>query len=158
MVDFQELDPGTPKERQKRAERSAATVRVLSPEAERTVELLRRLLADLEEAGDPLSGSPIGAQMRVKRADSSKDEGANTRWARRLQRKVMLDVRRAVSEFEARVDGSWKPVPKERGRCWNRRCPRYSVSLPVFVEDSAGSRVELTHCVACGGKLSRSFG
>lgn len=119
-------------------------------------EIVHRLIAtlvSLEEAGNPMAGNAPLAQMRVSRADSSADPGAATRWARNLNHRINKTVADLISEYEARVEGTYQPPKRERVRCVKDGCQNYGKRIDRFVGPK-GSPIELTHCQGCGNRLT----
>lgn len=123
-------------------------------------EAVRRLigvLVELAEAGDPTPGSMAVAQIRVKHADSTADPGASTRWARRLNRKILAAIKAACDEYEAHKDGTWKPPVRDLVRCVNEKCKLYGKRFDRWMK-AGSSMIEFTHCpnVECGNRLTRA--
>lgn len=119
--------------------------------------LLIATLVSLEEAGDAMTGNAPLAQMRVKRADSSADPGAATRWARDLNRRIIKTLHKTITdlvgEYEARVAGTYQPPKREQVRCVKDNCKYAYKRLDRYVGPK-GSPIELTHCQNCGNRLT----
>lgn len=147
------LDPGTHQERERRARKADqdSTRRSLSKQDKALADRLKNVLLGLDEAGDPTRSVAITAQGHYRRPDSSADEGASTRWARELHRKVHRVVKPLLDEYELRVRDEWKPPLKlEKVRCRNRKCK--VERIPRFV--GPGSSIELVRCPTCDHALS----
>lgn len=125
----------------------------LPEESRRIVRTLVRTLVALEEAADPLRGHPIETQMRYRHPDSSMDEGASTRWARTMLKRIHSQVAGFASEYERRAAGErLETVRVEKVRCRNTSCVVEGKRIPRFV--GPGNVVELVRCPKCDGKLS----
>lgn len=153
MTEQVELEPGTRKEIDQRLQTvKTRNPQKLSPENAKLVNRIIQTLAALEEAGDPLRSSPIGAQMRVRRANSEKDEGRNTRWARGLQYRIRSSVVPLLNEYDQRKDETYTPPPRrDKVRCMNRKCDNYGKRIPKHV--GRHSEIELVRCPTCTHKL-----
>lgn len=140
-------------------ERENRELRALDPAAgldRANRDIVHRLIAtlvSLEEAGDPMAANAPLAQMRVSRADSSADPGAATRWARNLNRRINKTITDLIAEYEARVEGTYRPPKREQVRCVKVGCKYAYKRLDRFVGPK-GSPIELTHCQNCGNRLT----
>lgn len=103
----------------------------------------------LEEAADPRRGAELSAQMRYRRADSTANEGASTRWARNLINEGLRDIRRWVNKVDAILEDSYQPPEKPpKARCGNRDCPAFDNVQTGRVG------IPFTHCPACATPFS----
>ena len=146
------LQPGTHQERQTRKQRTDRTRRPLNQLNTQLVNRLIGTLHALEEAGDPKRSTPIEGQMRVSRANSEKDEGAATRWARQLEYRIHNDLKRLLNEHDQKVQGDWKPRTKPaKVRCIYKTCEVYGKRIPRYV--GPNNEIELVRCPKCDKKL-----
>lgn len=105
----------------------------------------------LEEAGDPRRGTERRGQMRYRRADSTADEGASTRWARHLINEGIRDIRRWINKVDAIIEDQYTPPPKPpKGRCRRRSCDAYD----VWQTGKVG--IPFTHCGTCAHPFAES--
>lgn len=103
----------------------------------------------LEEAADARRGTEQRAQMRYKRADSSGDEGASTRWARNLRNEGLRDIRRWLDKVDAIIEDKYNPPPKPpKARCGYRDCLMYD----TWQKGVGG--IPLIHCSYCSRPFS----
>jgi hypothetical protein len=121
-----------------------------------------RTLHTLNEAADPRSSRSLEAQRSYKRPDSTTDEGAPTRWARALLRRIDNKLTPLLSEADARISGTYQPPPQqEKVRCVNTDCDRYGRRIPRWIGPK--NEIEIMYCDGkargggrCGNKLARA--
>jgi hypothetical protein len=176
------LQPGKPKEREDRsrlaeleAENRVLRAQLLKPEpsdlslksrkllerANRVFAHLSQTVVDLNEAATPVKSVPISANpSQPISANSERDEGVSTRWARDLLDRIDKEVTRLCDEYDLRVADKWVPPPRmAKVRCLNKSsvdpCRAYGKRIPKYVGPRE-SRIELVHCQVCGKKLGEA--
>lgn len=158
------LEPGSRVEHDMRhrvahLEAELATARALDPvnglpeSSRQVVRSLIRTLTVLEEAADPTRGHPIETQMRYRHPDSTVDEGASTRWARAMLRRIHVQVAGFANEYERRAAGQFKEVVEPRVRCRNPKCEAAEKRLPKYIT-TGRSKIEMSSCPRCQLPLS----
>ena len=162
------LDPGRQTERDLRAkvgdlEKSVRTYQVLlnksdplkglDTDARKLIDRLTNTLIALQEAGAAIRSSPLEAQMRFRRPDSTGDEGAATRWARDLEKRIHRKLNPLLNEYDMRVEGRWKPRPRsEKVWCRNSTCEAKNKRVDRYV--GPGNAIEMVTCQKCSGRLT----
>ncbi len=162
------LDPGRQTERDLRAkvndlEKSVRSYEVrldnsdplkgLDNDARKLIDRLTNTLIALQEAGAAIRSSPLEAQMRYGRPDSTADEGAATRWARDLEKRIHRKLNPLLTEYDLRVEGRWKPRPRsEKVWCRNSSCEAKNKRIDKY--HGPGDTIEMVTCQECGGHLT----
>lgn len=149
-VDYQ---PGTHRDIEARHSRAGKDRPELTRENRLLVERMASTLLDLQFAGDARRSTPISGQSRSSVVGSELDEGTPTRWARTMERKIQKRILELLTEYDARVEGTYKPPERaEQVRCVWDRCQAYGKRIPRYV--GPNQAVELSRCPACDKKLS----